>query len=107
MNSFDKVYKVVSKIPKGKVATYKQISKLAGIKNPRLVGFYLHRNLDPKTIPCHRIIKSDGTLALGYAFGGMEKQKMILKKEGIKFYKGNVDLKKYLFNFNVYSIVSS
>ena len=107
MKAFEKIYKVVSKIPKGKVATYKQIAKLTGIKNPRLVGFYLHRNITPKTIPCHRVIKSDGKLASGYAFGGMRKQKEILEKDGIKFDEEKINLKKYLFTPNVYSTVSS
>lgn len=98
MKVFEKVYKIVSLIPKGKVATYKQIAKIARIKNPRLVGLYLHKNPDPKTIPCHRVIKSDGTLASGYAFGGIKKQKEILEKEGIKFNKGKIDYKKYLFS---------
>jgi len=96
---FEKIYKVVSLIPKGKVLTYKKIAKIVRIKNPRLVGFYLHKNLDPKKVPCHRVIKSDGTLAKGYAFGGMKKQKEILEKEGVRFLKnGKVDLKKYFFN---------
>lgn len=100
MSAFEKVYKIVSSIPKGKVTTYKQIVKLAGIKNPRLVGFYLHKNIDPKTIPCHRVIRNDGSLAKGYAFGGMKEQKEILEKEGISFnLKGNINLKKYLFRF--------
>lgn len=98
MNSFDKVYEIVAKIPKGKVATYKQIAKIAGIRNPRLVGFCLHRNIDPKTIPCHRVVRSDRTLARGYAFGGMKKQKEMLEKEGVGFLKnGNVDIERHLF----------
>lgn len=97
MNSFETIYKVVSKIPKGKVTTYKQIAKIAGIKNPRLVGYYLHKNIDPRTIPCHRVIKSNGTLARGYAFGGAKKQKEILEKEGIRFDKEGINLAKYFF----------
>lgn len=99
MRSFEKIYKVVSKIPKGKVSTYKQIAKLTGIKNPRAVGSILHKNIDPKTIPCHRVVKSDGKLASGYAFGGLKKQKEILEKEGVAFLQnGTVDLKKYLYH---------
>jgi len=97
VNSFETIYKVVSKIPKGKVTTYKQIAKIAGIKNPRLVGYYLHKNIDPRTIPCHRVIKSNGTLARGYAFGGAKKQKEILEKEGIRFHKEGINLAKYFF----------
>lgn len=111
MNSFEKVYKIVSSIPRGNVTTYKQIAKLAGINppagGPRLVGFYLHKNKNPNQIPCHRVIRSDGTLAKGYAYGGITKQKEILEKEGIKFDKEKINLKKYLFTPNIYSNVSS
>jgi methylated-DNA-protein-cysteine methyltransferase related protein len=99
VNSFEKIYSVVSKIPRGKVLTYKIVAELSGIKNPRLVGFYLHRNPDPKKISCHRVIKSGGTLAKGYAFGGMKKQKEILQKEGVEIPKnGKIDLGRFLFN---------
>lgn len=94
----EKIYQAVSLIPKGKVLTYKQVAKIAGVKNPRLVGFCLHKNKNLTKIPCHRVIKSDGTLASGYAFGGMKKQKEILEKEGIKFNGNKINLKKYLFN---------
>jgi methylated-DNA-protein-cysteine methyltransferase related protein len=95
-NSFEKIYKTVSQIPRGKVLTYKMVAKLSEINNPRLVGHYLHANPNHQTIPCHRVIKSDGTLAKGYAFGGIKKQKQILEKEGVKFEKQKVDLRKYL-----------
>lgn len=97
MNSSDKVYKAVSLIPQGKVSTYKEVARACEIKNPRLVGSYLHKNIDPKKIPCHRVIKSDGTLAKGYAFGGIKKQKEILEKEGVRFDEEKINLKKYLF----------
>jgi len=84
MNTFDKVYTIVKKIPKGKVLTYKKVAELAGITNPRVVGFALRNNKDPKHIPCHRVIKSDLTLA-GYAFGGQKKKKEILQNEGVEF----------------------
>ncbi len=99
MKSFEKIYQVVSNIPKGKVTTYKKIANIVGIKNPRLVGFVLHRNIDPKNIPCHRVIRSNGKLAKGYAFGGESKQKDILIKEGIIFNQNNtIDLNKYIYN---------
>ena len=54
---FEKIYKVVRKIPRGKVATYGQIAALAG--NPRwarVVGYALHVNPDPSEIPCYRVV---------------------------------------------------
>lgn len=89
MSTFQKIYKVVSEIPKGEVMSYKQVAKIVGT-TPRVVGFALHANKDPQNIPCHRVIKSDGTLAKGYAFGGMKKQEEILEKEGVIFYKQQI-----------------
>lgn len=78
-----KVLKVVSKIPKGKTLTYKQVAQKAwGPRAWRAVGNILNKNYDPK-VPCHRVIKSDGTLG-GYNKGTKEKLKK-LKKEKYAF----------------------
>lgn len=88
-----KVYEIVAKIPKGKVATYKQIAKLAGRPRAyRAVGSCMRKNPDPKNIPCHRVVASDGNLA-GYAFRkGVKTKKEILLKEGVVFNENHVDL---------------
>lgn len=95
---FTDIYHVVSEIPRGKVMTYKQVAQKAGVNNPRYVGFAIHRNTDIIKVPCHRVIKSDGRLAIGYAHGGLKKQKEMLEKEGIKFYKNKIDLNKFLYS---------
>ena len=98
MKTFEKVYAIVSKIPRGKVLTYKKVAQLSGLTNPRIVGFALHANKNPKDIPCHRVVKSDGTLAKGYAFGGPIKQKKNLEKEGIIFLEnGKIDPNKNFY----------
>jgi O-6-methylguanine DNA methyltransferase len=91
----DTVYEIVKKIPKGKVATYKQIAKLAGKPRAyRAVGSCLRKNHEPKTVPCHRVVGSGGKLA-GYAFGnGITTKKEILLKEGVIFKGKLVDLAK-------------
>ena len=95
MKTFDKVYNLVSQIPKGKVTTYKAISQAVGI-NPIIVGYALHANNHPEYIPCHRVINSKGKISNGYAFGGPDVQKEMLKKEGVKFdRKERVDLKDF------------
>lgn len=91
------VFNLIKKIPRGRVVTYKQIATAAGIKNPRIVGDILHGNSDPAIFPCHRVVRADGTIAKGFAFGGQKGQIKLLKKEGIIFKNGKVDLKKYLF----------
>lgn len=96
-NSYDRIYIVVKKIPQGKVMTYKQVSLLANVATPRVVGFALHVNKDPQNIPCHRVVFADGSLTRGYAFGGEEVQRQRLKDEGVTFTpKGKVDMEKCL-----------
>lgn len=92
-NSFQRIYEIVKKIPQGKVMTYKQVSILANVATPRIVGFALHVNPDSQHIPCHRVVFSNGKLTPGYAFGGEDVQREKLKTEGVVFnQKGLVDL---------------
>ncbi len=81
MKVFEKIYEEVKKIPKGQVRTYSYIAKKTKT-TPRVVGFALHRNKDPKNIPCHRVVFKDGSLSKGYAFGGIKEQEKKLRKEG-------------------------
>lgn len=85
MKSFkQKVLAVVSKIPKGKTLTYKEVAKRAG--NPRAsraVGTIMSKNYDPE-IPCHRVVRSDGRPG-GYNRGA-EMKIRILKAEGAKLF---------------------
>ncbi len=100
MTTFELIYEQVKKIPSGKVATYGQIAMLAG--NPRwarAVGYALHANPDPNSIPCYRVLNRFGGLAPAFAFGGAEKQAELLKADGIEVREdGTVDLEKYLWN---------
>jgi O-6-methylguanine DNA methyltransferase len=107
MTPFEKVYKVVSFIPIGKVLTYKKIAEITGIKNVRVIGYALNKNKNPKKIPCHRVVKENGTFAKGYAFGGKRIQQKKLIDEGVRFSNNEtVDLKHALFkmplNLEVY-----
>jgi len=77
----EKVRAIVAKIPAGKTLTYKQVATKAGNANAaRAVGTIMRANYDP-AIPCHRVIKSDGTLG-SYNRGGAVAKKCILIKEG-------------------------
>lgn len=89
-NTFDKVYKIVSKIPRGKVTTYGNVAERIGIRNSRIVGFALHSNKTPDEIPCHRVVNIKGEVAPGFAFGGKDIQKKLLEAEGVKFEDGKV-----------------
>jgi methylated-DNA-protein-cysteine methyltransferase-like protein len=87
-----RVFDIVQQIPAGKVATYKQIAQLAGLKNPRHVGKILHQNPSPDIYPCHRVVRSDGTVADGYAFGERFAQIALLRQEGVVFLGGKTDI---------------
>ena len=95
-NSFELIYDVVRRIPRGRVATYGQIAMLAG--NPRwsrVVGYALHVNPDPEYIPCFRVVNRFGEPSSAFAFGGVNEQIALLQKEGVEFVDGRVDLGKY------------
>ena len=98
-NSFELIYDVVRRIPRGKVATYGQIAMLAG--NPRwsrVVGYALHVNPDPAHIPCYRVVNRLGEPSAAFAFGGINEQILLLLEDGVEFIDGRVDLSKYLWD---------
>ena len=91
-----RIYEAVKKIPRGKVATYGQVAELAGDKKmARAVGNALHKNPDPDTIPCYRVVNAKGELAGKFAFGGADVQAKLLEADGIEVIDDKVDLKKY------------
>lgn len=78
------VWKELLNIPKGQTRTYQDIAHVIGKpKAVRAVGTAIGKNNLAVVVPCHRVIRKDGTLG-GYRWG-IEKKKKLLKKEGIKF----------------------
>lgn len=90
--AFSRIYKIVGNIPPGRVASYGQVAALAG--NPRLarrVGQALSRPPQALMLPCHRVVKKDGTLAPDQVFSGL--QRPMLEAEGVLFLPdGRVDM---------------
>jgi O-6-methylguanine DNA methyltransferase len=77
----ERVYAVVRRIPTGQTRSYRWVA--TQLRNPslaRAVGQALGRNPDPRRTPCHRVIRSDGTLG-GYAWGNARKRRR-LEQEG-------------------------
>ena len=85
MKSFEeKVLDVVTKIPKGKVLSYGAVAGLAGnAKAARAVGTIMAKNSN-KNVPCHRVVKADGSIGEYNGLQGKSKE-VILKKEGVLF----------------------
>lgn len=74
------VYDLVRRIHKGQTMTYKQVARAAGHpKAYRAVGNILNKNYD-QSIPCHRVIRSDGTIG-GYNRGSREKTRLIAEEK--------------------------
>lgn len=91
-----RIYEAVKRIPKGRVATYGQVAKMAGNERmSRAVGNALHKNPDPDHIPCFRVVNSKGELAGAFAFGGANVQADLLREDGVEVVDGKVDLKRF------------
>ncbi len=95
---FQRVYRCVESIPRGKVSTYGRIAEACGCpRASRAVGTALHMNPQPGRIPCHRVVNREGHLAPAFAFGGTDAQRKLLESEGVKVsQEGYVDLSVYL-----------
>ncbi|MFW1953752.1 MGMT family protein [Acinetobacter beijerinckii] len=94
------ILEVVALIPYGKVASYGQVAKLAGLpKHVRLVGYVL-KHLDSQSeIPWHRVINSQGKISVHRLNEqGENVQKLLLNEEGIYLLNNKVNLKKFGWN---------
>lgn len=103
MNFEERVWKLMESIPKGKVTTYGLIAKKLNTKAYRAVGNACRRNPYAPRVPCHRVVRSDGSIG---GFGGRTSGKSVqnkiqmLRREGIEITDGKIaDFEKVLFRF--------
>ena len=96
----EKVLKLTEKIPKGKVTTYRIIANKLGTRAYRAVGSALKHNQYPVVVPCHRVVKSDGSVG-GYDGLRESSEKVkLLMNEGIAISDGKIlDFENVLFCF--------
>lgn len=95
-NTFEKIYDVVRRIPRGTVASYGQVAALAGNRRwARVVGYALHVNPDSGNIPCYRVVTKDGRVSDAFAFGGANRQVELLLADGVRFRDGRVIMEEY------------
>ena len=99
MNIENKIYEKLLQVPSGYVTTYGELAKAINLRNgQRVVGQIMKKNPFPVIVPCHRVVKSDGTIG-GYAYG-TEIKKNMLTKEGLKINSNKIlDFKDNLFRF--------
>ncbi len=103
-SEFDiKVFELIKKIPKGKITTYKEITKKLNTKNYRRIGLSCKKSPGiKKGIPCHRVVNSKGYLH-GYN-KGLKQKNELLKKEGIKTKKVKIKNNKNISEKTNYKI---
>jgi methylated-DNA-protein-cysteine methyltransferase-like protein len=100
MSSYDRIYRVIMRIPRGRVTTYGNVARLAGLAGqPRLVGYALHSvgSAGGAMLPWHRVINAQGKLSLEQAgaSSGLT-QRVRLQQEGVIVNAaGRVDLKRF------------
>jgi methylated-DNA-protein-cysteine methyltransferase-like protein len=96
VNTYQRIYRVIRRVPRGKVATYGQIAEIAKASGPRQVGYALHALTEGHDVPWHRIINARGMISLDSGLGGGSLQRALLQAEKVKFdAKGRVDMKRY------------
>jgi methylated-DNA-protein-cysteine methyltransferase related protein len=94
---WERVYAAVRRIPRGRVATYGQIARLAGLgRQARQVGYALHALPWEGLAPWHRVVNARGAISLPPAGGADLTQRMRLEREGVRFdARGRLDLERY------------
>src|SRR5438874_2446215 len=94
----ERVYKIVRRIPRGRVMTYGQIAYMLGEGyTPRTVGFVMH-GADESNTPWHRVINSQGKCSTGRIVLPSDKQQRMLEQERVKFDEtGRCDLEEFLW----------
>jgi methylated-DNA-protein-cysteine methyltransferase related protein len=96
-DSYRRIYAVVRRIPRGRIATYGQVADLAGLGgHARQVGYAL-RALDAgDALPWHRVLNAQGSVSPRAEPGGDRVQRALLEREGIRFDgRGRADLDRF------------
>lgn len=97
-DSYRRIYAVVRRIPRGKVATYGQVADLAGMHGAaRLVGYALHALKDEQAVPWHRVLAAGGRITLAKLDGSAATtQRIRLEHEGVRFTgRGTVEMAEF------------
>lgn len=88
----ENVFRILIKVPKGKVISYKRLAELAGNpKAARAVGNIMKHNKKPEEIPCYKVVKSNGEIGGYSGIGGLKRKIELLKKDGIEIKNGKID----------------
>jgi methylated-DNA-protein-cysteine methyltransferase-like protein len=100
------IFLALAQIPKGKVITYGNLAKLAGMPtSARLAGRLMCELPEGSTLPWHRVINSQGKLSMPVDSEGYHEQKQRLIQEGVEFVNEKIKLKIYAYNNSMHSLI--
>lgn len=97
---YARIWSVVRRIPRGRVATYGDVAELAGLGgHARQVGYALHNLPSRNDVPWHRVVNARGEISPRSAGDSHELQRMLLEAEGVEFdLRGRMELAKVRWN---------
>jgi methylated-DNA-protein-cysteine methyltransferase-like protein len=85
-STYDRIYAIVRRIPRGRVATYGQVAQLAGLAgHARQVGYAMHALPNGTTVPWHRVVSGQGAVSRRAVPGAELEQRLRLEAEGVEF----------------------
>ena len=99
-SAYPRIYAVVNRIPRGRVATYGQVAAEAGMPQaPRVAGYALHALPEGSAVPWHRVVAAGGRLSLGKLDPSSAiTQRLRLEHEGVRFDgRGCVDMEEFVW----------
>jgi len=95
-DTYKRIYAVVRRIPRGRVATYGQVAALALLPgHARQVGYALHALPESQAVPWHRVINAQGRCSVRSEPGFEQIQQQLLEAEGVEFRNGRASLEKF------------
>lgn len=96
-HAYERIYRVVAAIPRGRVATYGQVALLAGLpRRARLVGRALSALDEGSDVPWHRVVGASGRISSRDEAPYEHLQRVLLEEEGVRFdARGRIDLGRW------------
>ncbi len=96
-SSYERIWRVAARIPRGRVITYGQLAELAGLpRAARQAGYALHALPSGSRVPWQRVVNARGEVSPRSDAGGELVQRVLLEREGVRFdARGRIDLARY------------
>ena len=96
---YQRIYRAVRRIPRGRVSTYGDVAERAGLEGrARQVGYALHALPSGSGVPWHRVVNAQGRISRRARAASMVTQRILLEREGVTLRRGRVDLARHAWD---------